>query len=123
VLGTNQLPQGAFESTATTVDIWDRDTQRPCEQCPLLAGHGAGGWKQHNKWPRRTNIQLDPTKGFVVTSVAGQDAGAVCARICADECGGAERQSNGYTVASSTYPQPVTLIGSGLTNGITGGTT
>ena len=31
-------------------------------------------------------------------------------------------QSNGYTVASSTYPQAVTLTGSGLTNAVTGGT-
>jgi hypothetical protein len=30
-------------------------------------------------------------------------------------------QSNGYTVASSTYPQPISLIDSELSNAITGG--
>jgi len=123
VLGTNQLPQGAVESTATTVDIWDQTSQAfLVNNARYWLSTGANGWKQHNTAAASNNVQLDPTKGFIVTIRAGQ--GSQTLYVPGFVPMGAEAQTvqaNGYTVASSTYPQPVTLTESGISNAITGG--
>jgi len=120
VLGTN-LPAGAVESTATTVDIWDQTSQA------FLVNNArywlsSAGWKQHNTATASNGVQLDPTKGFIVTIRAGQGAQTLYMPGFVPTTAETQAvQSNGYTVASSTYPQPVSLSASGLTNAITGG--
>jgi hypothetical protein len=122
VLGTN-LPRGSMESTATTVDIWDQNSQAfLVNNARYWLDTGASGWIQHNTALPSNNVQLDPTKGFVVT-IPGQ--GSQTLYVPGFVLTVAESQtvqSNGYTVASSTYPQSVTLGGSGLSNSVTGGT-
>jgi hypothetical protein len=122
VLGTN-LPQGAFESTATTVDIWDQVSQAfLVNDARYWLGTGASGWKQHNTSAPSNNVQLDPTKGFIVTIPEGQGPQTLYVPGFVPTSAEAQTvQSNGYTVASSTYPQPITLNNSGLSNSITGG--
>jgi hypothetical protein len=122
VLGTN-LPQGAVESTATTVDIWDQTSQAfLVNNARYWLSTGAGGWKQHNTAAASNNVQLDPTKGFIVTIRSGQGSQTLYVPGFVSTVAETQTvQSNGYTVASSTYPQPITLIDSGLSNAITGG--
>jgi hypothetical protein len=122
VLGTN-LPQGAFESTTTTVDIWDQTSQAfLVNNARYWLDTGTNGWIQHNTALPSNNVQLDPTKGFIVT-IPGEVAQTLYLPGFVPTAAEAQTvQSNGYTVASSTYPQSVTLTGSGLSNSITGGT-
>jgi hypothetical protein len=124
VLGTNQLPQGAFETTATDVDIWNQDSQAfLVDNARYWLDTGANGWLQHNTAIASDNVELDPTKGFIVTIQSGQGPQTLYVPgfvPISDEI--QTVQSNGYTVASSTYPQPITLSNSGLSNAVTGGT-
>jgi len=124
VLGTNQLPQGAFETTATDVDIWDQDAQAfLANNARYWLGTGVGGWLQHNTAAASNDVLLDPTKGFIVTIQSGQGTQTLYVTGFVpinDEI--QTVQSNGYTVAGSTYPQPISLINSGLSNAVTGGT-
>jgi SprB-like repeat protein len=122
VLGTN-LPQGSFESTATTVDIWDQNAQAfLVNNARYWLDTGATGWIQHNTALLANDVQLDPTKGFIVTIPVGRGAQTLYVPGFVPATAEAQTvQSNGYTVASSTYPQPITLTGSGLSNSVTGG--
>jgi hypothetical protein len=123
VLGTN-LPQGEFESTATTVDIWDQDSQEfLVNNARYWLSPGAGGWLQHNTDQQSNNVLLDPTKGFIVTIQSGQGLQTLYVPGFVPIVNEIQTvQSNGYTVASSTYPQAISLGNSGLSNAITGGT-
>jgi len=124
VLGTNQLPQGAFETTATDVDIWDQDAQAfLVNNARYWLDTGANGWKQHNTAAASNDVLLDPTKGFIVTIQAGQGSQTLYVPGFVPINNEIQTvQSNGYTVASSTYPQTISLINSGLSNAVTGGT-
>jgi hypothetical protein len=122
VLGTN-LPQGDVESTATIVDIWDQTSQGfLVNNARYWLDLGASGWKQHNVPFASNNVQLDPTKGVVVTIRTGQGPQTLYVPgFVPTDAEAQSVQSNGYTVASSTYPQSITLNASGLSNAITGG--
>jgi hypothetical protein len=125
VFGTNQLPQGASESTATTVDIWNQTSQAfLVNNDRYWLAMGAGGWKQHNTLATSNGALLDPTKGLIVTIRAGQGAQVVYLTGFVPTSEEVQTvQDNGYTVAASTYPAPVSLEASGLAaSGFTGGT-
>jgi hypothetical protein len=122
VLGTNQLPQGASESAATIVDIWDQTTQSfLVNNARYWLAPDGNGWIQHgNSAPHSGDgALLDPNKGLVITIRTGQ--GAQTLRIVGYVPTANEIQTvqgaNGYTVASSTFPSPIPL------NAVTGNTT
>jgi len=106
------------------VDIWDQTTQAfLVNNARYWLGTGSTGWRQHNTAAPSNNVQLDPTKGFIVNIRAGEGPQTLYVPGFVPTSAEAQSvQANGYTVASSTYPQSITLINSGLTNGITGGT-
>jgi len=134
VLGTNQLPAGGSESTATTVDIWDQNGQAfLVNNARYWLASGDNGWLQHGSFTPHSgdSALLDPNKGIMITIRAGQ--GAQTLRVVGFVPTANEVQTvkgaNGYTVASSTFPTAVSLNatgggdGSGLvaTSGFLGG--
>lgn len=124
VLGTNQLAQGSTESTATTVDIWDQTNQNFSNSNRYWLDTGTNGWKQSNTTTPSNGVLLDPNKGLIVTVRSG--AGNQTLRTVGFVPTNNQVQvvfSNGYSVASSTFPTPVTLANSGLiASGFVGGT-
>jgi PKD repeat protein len=124
VLGTNQLPQGATESTATVVDIWDQTSQTFTNTNRYWLDTGTNGWRQSNTAAPSNHVLLDPNKGMVITIRAGQ--GNQTLRLVGFVPTNQQVQvvqDNGYTLASSTYPRPVSLDASTLVaDGFVGGT-
>ena len=120
-LGTNLLPAGATESSATTVDIWDQTAQTFTNISRYRLDTGTNGWRQSNTTLPSNNALLDPTKGLIVTVRAA--AGNQTLRTVGLVPTSAQIQviqNNGYTIAASAFPRPVAL--SVLTNGFVGGT-
>ena len=77
VLGTNQLPQGAFEALATVVEVWDQVNQNFGNvSAPNIyyLGTGTSGWKQDTTATPTNSALLDPNKGLIVTIRTGQGA-------------------------------------------------
>ena len=113
VLGTNQLPQGAFEALATVVEVWDQVNQNFGNvSAPNIyyLGTGTSGWKQGTTATPTNNALLDPNKGLIVTIRTGQ--GTQTLRLTGFVPTNNQIQtvqSNGYTVASSTFPNIVSL--------------
>ena len=133
VLGTNQLPQGAFEAQATVAEVWDQMNQNFGNMSApniYYLGTGSSGWKQDTTATPTNNALLDPNKGIIVTIRPGQGTQTVGLTGFVPTNNQIQTvQSNGYTVASSTFPNVVSLnanvggdgsglIGSGFTGGI-----
>ena len=126
VLGTNQLPQGASESVATVVDLWNQSGQTFGNTTRYWLDTGVNGWKRSNDQNPSNGVLLDPNKGLIVTIRAGQGnqtlrtVGFVPTNSEIQVVQGGANQTN-YTVASSTFPAPVGLANSGLiASGFTG---
>lgn len=123
VLGTNQLPQGATESTATVVDIWDQVGQVFTNTARYWLATGTSGWRRSNDSAPSNDVLLDSNKGLVITIRAGH--GNQTLRLTGFVPTSTQIQtvqSNGYSVVTSRYPRPVSLNASGLlASGFTGG--
>jgi hypothetical protein len=126
VLGTNQLPQGASETAATTVDLWDQTNQAfLVNNARYWLSTGSNGWIQHGSVTPHSGdgVLLDPNKGMILTIRTGQ--GNQTLRIVGFVPTNSQIQvvrTNGYTLASSTFPTPVALSASGLqASGFNGG--
>jgi hypothetical protein len=121
VLGTNQLPQGATESAATVVDIWDQTSQLFTNTNRYWLDTGANGWKQSNTATPSNDVLLDPNKGMIITIRSGSPTLRTVGFVPTNSQIQVV-QSNGYSVASSTFPRSVTLAASGLqASGFVGG--
>jgi GH15 family glucan-1,4-alpha-glucosidase len=123
VLGTNQLPQGATESAATTVDIWDQTNQTFSNSNRYWLDTGTSGWRQSNTAVPSNGVLLDANKGMIVTIRTGQGNQTLRTVGFVPTSNQVQTvKNNGYTVASSTFPRPVALADAGLvTSGFTGG--
>lgn len=122
-LGTNQLPAAATEALATTATLWNEDTQALTNQYWLSST--ADAWQRGGGTEPANDTVLDREKGVVITIASGQGSQTLylAGRVPTQEM----QQvviSNGYTLAASPFPVPVSLADSGLiSSGFTGGTT
>lgn len=121
VLGTNQLPQGTSESTATVVDIWDQTAQVFTNTNRYWLDVGTNGWKQSNTAAPSNGVLLDPNKGMIITIRTGSPTLRTVGFVPTNS----QIQvvfSNGYSLVSSTFPRPIALADSGLiASGFVGG--
>jgi hypothetical protein len=107
VLGTNQLTQGSFDGTAADVEIWDQGDQAFDPAQVYYLGTGATGWLQDQTLAPANNTVLDANKGIVITVRSN-----ITLRLVGFVPTTSQVQtvaSNGYTVASATFPMPTSL--------------
>lgn len=122
VVGTN-LPANTTESSASVIDFWEQSSQTLTNRSWLSSSATFPGWRAAATFADHGALQLDVSKGFVVTVRAGQGSqGLLLAGFVAINVQSQVVQNNGDTLTGSTYPVPVALADSGLVaSGFVGG--
>ncbi|MSR64504.1 MAG: hypothetical protein EXS18_01840 [Verrucomicrobiae bacterium] len=122
VLGTN-LPAASVESSATVLDLWDQSNQTLTNRYWLSFDTNFPGWRASSSFADANGVLLDANKGMIVTIRAG--TGSQTLYFVGYVPGTNQTQivqNNGYTLAASNFPLPVSLANSSLiVSGFVGG--
>lgn len=122
IVGTN-LPANVTESSGSVVDVWDQTSQALISRSWLSSSASFPGWRATRTFADNSTLSLDVNKGLIITIRAGQGSqGLLLVGSVATNAQTQIVQNNGYTLAGSTYPVPVSLADSGLVaSGFVGG--
>ncbi|MFT5498389.1 MAG: hypothetical protein ACI9TH_003801, partial [Kiritimatiellia bacterium] len=123
LLASAMLPAGNTEGQATVIDVWDQENQTMGARYWLSNAPGFEGWRESGSFASADAVQLDVTKGFIITIRAGAGNQQVFAAGWAPEASlSQDVASNGYSLVASAYPAKTSLynadiVGSGFTGG------
>lgn len=122
IVGTN-LPVNVTESSGSVVDIWNQTSQTLTNRSWLSSIASFPGWRATRTFADNNALLLDVNKGFIITIRAGQGRQNLLLVGCVSTNAQTQIvQNNGYTLAGSAYPVPVSLADSGLVaSGFVGG--
>jgi hypothetical protein len=125
VLDSDQAPAAGTEVAATAVAIWDQDGQALTNRYWLSNTGGSNVWRLAGGAEACDETVIDRNKGLVVTLPTGEGPHMIVLTGLVSTQGMQQVVvSNGYTLASSPFPAPISLADSGLiSSGFMGGTT
>ena len=115
LLGVDQLPGGDSLANATTVDIWDQDTQSLSDRYWLSNVGGSEGWFETNAVTSADNVVIDISKGLIITIRTGEGSQELYVSGLVPRVPDSQTiKGSGYTLASLQYPTALPLTDSGL---------
>jgi hypothetical protein len=108
------LPAGETMSQSTVLDLWDQVFQTLTNRYWLSNVAGFEGWRDLG-FNARNDAAIDRNKGFIVTVRLGQGSRALnLVGLVTTSEQVQVVQNDGYTLAASAFPVPVSLDQSGL---------
>jgi len=115
ILGTDQLPGGDSLASATTVDVWDQDTQSLSDRYWLSDVNGAEGWYETNAVTSADNVVIDTSKGIIINIPVGEGSQTLYVAGMVPEIADTQTiKGEGFSLASLHFPQAIDVSLAGL---------